>query len=820
MIFDVAVTGAVAQALSGVPDAYAREEVCADLAYGWTLSPGRGFERSPEKLRLVGARFYYIAKLAGYRLPPGMCICERDPCVCCEAYLADGDEPGALILISARPRDPGDFTEGEVLFGERYHEPFRLGDLLDRAAYELLSERWTRVHSSRQRQAPEQLRRWRALNELTAFLAGEQAGTIRLGDPFLDEDELAFGQLVLWAASAGEAQRAGTSFVYRLPRLEMALRIEDSDGERLLIDCGEQDPARVQAHLQRLPPRDRCLSRDEQGTAVQIDRARWALRDAQASARLSALIERPALALRTPRRHAQTLFNEHLDDGQRAAVDAALAAEDVLVVQGPPGTGKTTFICETVRQLLARDPQTCILLAAQTHQAIDNVLLRLAAADPDLPMARVASPYAARRMDPVIRERYWVGSPEPWRPRVRLRAEAFRRMTLAQLRAGDVQDTAAMHELLAIQDEYLISMGEQRGAKARLDAARVIAGTCFAVSADRDVRARRFPVALLEEAGKASPPEALMLMLRARKSILIGDSRQLPPHVWQVLSDALRDPARIASKDPERAASATRLAASARKLGATPGERVRAAEETLFEHFAAGLDGTVHETTLSTQYRMLPAIGELVSRVFYAGGLRHGRPADLTDRDPRVAAFAGATQVRVLDVAGRQRREHGESRSNVRDEEIDQIREQLAGLQDHAARIGPPPDHPGPLDVAVITPYAGQARRLRTRLDMSLYPDLGVRIGIVDRFQGDEACVVIVSFVNTTYAGFLARSNRVNVALSRARDLLVVTTSMSAACAGRIGEPLRNVAGFVAERVQAGESGYEILTPAGVSRAV
>ena len=47
----------------------------------------------------------------------------------------------------------------------------------------------------------------------------------------------------------------------------------------------------------------------------------------------------------------------------------------MLAVQGPPGTGKTTTICEIVRQHLDKDPHAQILLAAQTHQAVDNVLL-------------------------------------------------------------------------------------------------------------------------------------------------------------------------------------------------------------------------------------------------------------------------------------------------------------------------------------------------------------------------------------------------------------------------------------------------------------
>jgi hypothetical protein len=83
---------------------------------------------------------------------------------------------------------------------------------------------------------------------------------------------------VLLARSPAEAERAGVNFVYQLPGLEMALRVEDCDEDRLLIDCGEQDPTRVHEHLKRLRGRDLRLSKDDRGTSRQIERAGWALR--------------------------------------------------------------------------------------------------------------------------------------------------------------------------------------------------------------------------------------------------------------------------------------------------------------------------------------------------------------------------------------------------------------------------------------------------------------------------------------------------------------------------------------------------------------
>jgi hypothetical protein len=69
-----------------------------------------------------------------------------------------------------------------------------------------------------------------------------------------------------------------------------------------------------------------------------------------------------------------------LDDTKKSAVRAALGAKQALVVQGPPGTGKTSFITETVIQFLRQQPTARVLIASQTHVAVDNAVERLHAA--------------------------------------------------------------------------------------------------------------------------------------------------------------------------------------------------------------------------------------------------------------------------------------------------------------------------------------------------------------------------------------------------------------------------------------------------------
>ena len=79
-----------------------------------------------------------------------------------------------------------------------------------------------------------------------------------------------------------------------------------------------------------------------------------------------------------------------------------------------------------------------------------------------------------------------------------------------------------------------------------------------------------------------------------------------------------------------------------------------------------------------------------------------------------------------------------------------------------------------PDDILIVAPFNLQVRCLRDRLDPR------IRIGSVDKFQGQEAPVVIVSLCSSTLeeaprgASFLLSPNRLNVAVSRAEALAIV----------------------------------------------
>jgi ATP-dependent RNA/DNA helicase IGHMBP2 len=781
MIVPVAITNRVTSTVSGIDGDYA--PVCEDLSEGWTLVARDDLAKQPERLQLIGRRYSYIALLEGSK----------------------------LLLIGARERRPWDGSDEDVLRNPRYYDSFaQTHASLDSGALAMLTERWEHAHARRAAQSSGLVGKWKELNRIRAFVAHEHGAVVPLAEIPWDPERLAEGQLVLLTKDPTATAVAVRDFTYLLPNLDVPLRIEETGEGELLIDCGEEDLIRVERYLKAQKDRPLRLTIDTDETDRQIEREARTLRDAGRDERLRALIADPTLARRTPARRPDGFFNLDLDDGQRQAVTAAGEADEVLVVQGPPGTGKTTTICEIVRQALECDPHAQVLVAAQTHQAVDNVLLRLAAEDPDLPIARVASVHTIARVNETIRKRYWINSDEPWYPPIVRRAIAYRRLIDAQTRAEDRTEDDTMRQVLKVQEDYLASVGPQRTPQERLAQARVIAGTCAAVQGNPDVRAITFATAILEEAGKATPPEALMILLRSEKGILVGDSRQLPPHIWDPMRAVLREPEELTTSNPKRAGEASELRAAIEALGGTPQERERADQQTLFDHFTEHLEGTGSETTLSTQYRMLPEIGELVGQVFYGdiGGLNHGRTRPV---DPRVQAFVGQTRVRLIDIPG-QEEKGPDGKSKQRIGEVDYVRGELKALQHHAEHTAPLPDGPKLLGVAVITPYTAQARQLRKHIDLTRYPALNIRVGIVDRFQGDEDQVVILSIAGTA-AGFLYVPNRINVAVSRAQDLLIITTSLPLAIRNRIGEPLGNIARFIDQQVKQGDPAYQIQRP-------
>jgi serine/threonine protein kinase len=500
-------------------------------------------------------------------------------------------------------------------------------------------------------------------------------------------------------------------------------------------------------------------------------------------------------------------FIDHLDDRKKETVIAALAAKDIFLVQGPPGTGKTDLITEIVAQLTASDPGTRILLVSQSNVAIDHVLMRLSQLAHKLPQTRITRIGRPEKIAPDAEGFLLDSSVQNWaddvrrscteymhsslptsedrqtwdsclqlmeeiRPLLPRTSDSRDRVLADDLVAGiellrslvpevDLQPTAKSFQALSdlvkskieqakspierTLDDWIKQVGYRADfEQAYLDACHVVAGTCVGVMGNPYLP-DRFDWAIVDEAGRATPSELLIPMVLARHSILVGDHKQLPP----VIEHKTRNQAFTRDDiDP------TWL------------------DRSLFEHLFLSVKPE-DKAVLRTQYRMHPDIATLISNVFYseeplengisAEARHHGWPSWPT-------AVVWLSTSKLAD----RYESNGPEGSKYNLSEIKLISEQLTALEKHL-RSRQEVKH-----VAVIAGYKAQIEHLVRQLDpddQQRWQRLTIEINTVDAFQGREQDIVFYSVVrsnNDRELGFLKDARRLNVALSRARQLLII----------------------------------------------
>lgn len=87
-----------------------------------------------------------------------------------------------------------------------------------------------------------------------------------------------------------------------------------------------------------------------------------------------------------------------------------------------------------------------------------------------------------------------------------------------------------------------------------------------------------------------------------------------------------------------------------------------------------------------------------------------------------------------------------------------------------------------PADIGMVTPYRAQTREILNALNAANLPL--PKVGTVEVFQGDERMIILMSPVRSYFPGLRAMANvslgfvnnpkRINVAISRARALVVI----------------------------------------------
>lgn len=286
-----------------------------------------------------------------------------------------------------------------------------------------------------------------------------------------------------------------------------------------------------------------------------------------------------------------------------------------------------------------------------------------------------------------------------------------------------------------------------------LDNANVIGITCVqAASRDFSEEFKAFDVVIIDEVSKCTPPELLIPALKGKKLVMVGDHRQLPPML-----------------------DTSSLEEVAQTLGSTPDE-LKFLEESLFKSQFE----TAHESIkkmLSVQYRMHPDIMGAINQ-FYEDKLQCGILEPDKKRAHNLSGVTFKEKHHIIWVptpVGQGFEEQREGNSLFNNREVDLIERLCQHMEDvWADRVarGEPKK-----EIAVVTFYGAQLRKIDRRLDSLDFPSLHIRTGTVDRFQGMERQVVIVSMVRNNRqkdVGFAKKPERVNVAFSRAQELLVI----------------------------------------------
>ncbi len=326
----------------------------------------------------------------------------------------------------------------------------------------------------------------------------------------------------------------------------------------------------------------------------------------------------------------------------------------------------------------------------------------------------------------------------------RAEVEQMRSMIAEGIERLSLGDTA--WERRALIREWKEVVGHQREFEALLlERANVVGATCV-YSGGRDLRNLTFDWVIIDEAGRATAPELLIPLTRGRRAVLVGDENQLPP----MLDDDI---------SPEWVAS--------------QGMDIEDLEESLFETLVKHAE---HEcpnalATLVSQHRMHPGIGGMISDVFYDGQLQHGVTAE--ERAHGID-WIESPILWLSTSASSQRLENrrGASYENLLEcDAIVRMLERIESRQESREQRR---------ELGIISGYAAQTQTLNARIQPTRndrWPSLEIEVATVDAFQGRDRDIIIYSAVRSnpeSNIGFMRDRRRLNVALSRARQLLVV----------------------------------------------
>lgn len=301
---------------------------------------------------------------------------------------------------------------------------------------------------------------------------------------------------------------------------------------------------------------------------------------------------------------------------------------------------------------------------------------------------------------------------------------------------------------------------------------QIVCGTCVGIGHHRiDISNQVFDFVIIDEAARSSSSELAIAMQSGKRILLVGDHKQLPPLYSTNHSDLLKQKLKIKTRQEI-------------------GEVLKSDFETVFNSsYGQQVRGELLE-----QYRMTPSIGNMVSECFYEGkldSLVYEQPFDQVQKGKRcVPTFYQQSKVPEIKCcvtwvdtsASFHQKDSEEETSLYNSGEIQAILKVLTKIDGDKNLLLEleKETKSGEAAIGIICAYAEQKKRLRKAFNEKIFSSrlkCLVKIDTVDSYQGKQNRIIMFSVtrnIKDYSSAFLKSLNRVNVALSRAMDRLII----------------------------------------------
>ena len=457
--------------------------------------------------------------------------------------------------------------------------------------------------------------------------------------------------------------------------------------------------------------------------------------------------------------------------------DAIPGSSSVSLVQGPPGTGKTTLLILLIGALLHHSTKGHVnreqIHMLRSELGSDGILRR---ANNHEALGILVCAGSNQAVDNIIQRMDEHGIPDGdgggLHPQaVRLARQGY---DYGAIRKYCMNDKALPFDI------NIYNRNEPNRAKASSAARKSFCKeviVCFTTcSTSGGARLKNmngnWDVTIIDEAGQVNEPESMIPIVNAYKrnlnrrshTVLCGDQVQLEPMVaamWIMKKNQQFLPFDYSMQ-----------------------------MKSLFERLQRKKRCPFN--MLMIQYRSHPCIAKLVSSTFYNGVVKSVIPPSVfadTYNSGCSADGTGFAPVTIVDTSRLASRfEHNDKKGNV--ENILEI-EIVGEILDEIRRLTAENFHKLKNQIAILAPYRAQVALARKFLEANHYYKDGkgptrrgfeMLVDTVDSMQGAQREVVIISATRSNIdksVGFVDRPNRLNVAISRARKLLVIVADLS-----------------------------------------